>query len=513
MHGKEGGSFQASEVTLRMRDDVAEIIEGGAFLTRPSTWTASTRSRYRQRRRAGMASRRQTWGAFGAVVRGGWTFARSCPRQAFHPQPSQAISKVSLSTRTADNPFSTLPPLKAEEAGKKSQDDSRPKASKRKAASAPKPSLRRVALEAQRSTKVIKGKGRRAHVDPEIETRDVTAYCAAETYNLHIAKHVLQQEGYEADPFSTDLFPQVLHVQTPNYLVRDEVTGEEKPHGAGDVFVFPSGSVVTWNVTEKQAHHLVERVLAPKAAEEGHLDRLEAEDMTYVEDPSREHSKIVGDTIILGTKASADSHHHHNTAVADTSLADDSGPRREVDNILAKIAFSSALSRSTKLAVLENMLSNYFETTRSIPITLSKGHKLNFSRAFILQKTGELLHIRAQLNLYSELTDNLPDLFWDSPHELGLESYYEQTGRALDINVRIKTLNERVDYASEIAAVLRERLSESHSTTLEWYIIWLIVVEVCFEAGRLVWDWQEYRDPESKDALLEEWLKRELGKT
>jgi uncharacterized Rmd1/YagE family protein len=54
----------------------------------------------------------------------------------------------------------------------------------------------------------------------------------------------------------------------------------------------------------------------------------------------------------------------------------------------------------------------------------------------MLQKTGELLALRAQLNHYSELTDSLPDLFWDSRHELGLEGYYDQVGKNLDVGVR-----------------------------------------------------------------------------
>lgn len=88
--------------------------------------------------------------------------------------------------------------------------------------------------------------------------------------------------------------------------------------------------------------------------------------------------------------------------------------RQKVDTILAKIAFFSGLARSTKLAVLESVLSDYFESTRSIPTMLSRGSRLPFTRSFILWKTGQLLSVRAQLNLYSELTDFLPDLFWDS---------------------------------------------------------------------------------------------------
>lgn len=303
-------------------------------------------------------------------------------------------------------------------------------------------------------------------MDPEVETKDVTAYCAAETYNIHVAKSLLTRERWSVDPMGTGLFPQVLHVRAPEQRSWTERRGGGAGAGAGapfedagseesagDIFIFPSGSVVTWNVPEKTAKHLVERLLPP-AAGNSHLDKLEAEDLEFLEDPTREDSEILGDTIILGTKP-LESHSEPSSTP-------------EVDTLLAKIAFSSALARSTKLAVLENSLAAYFHSTHDIPFLLSRGTKPRFTRAFILRKTGELLSIRAQLNLYSELTDSLPDLFWDSPHELGLESYYDAVGRSLDVGARIKSLNEKMDYASEIAAVLRERLSERHGHLLEW---------------------------------------------
>jgi uncharacterized Rmd1/YagE family protein len=168
--------------------------------------------------------------------------------------------------------------------------------------------------------------------------------------------------------------------------------------------------------------------------------------------------------------------------------------RGKVDTILAKIAFSSGLARSTKLAVLESMLSTYISSTRHIPSVLSRG-SLPFSRRLILQKTGELLSLRAQLNHYSELTDSLPDLFWDSRHDLGLEGYYDQVGKALDVGIRIKTLNEKMDYAQEIATVLRDTLSHKHSSHLEWIIIVLIAVEIVFAFKR---DWKEWKTEKAK---------------
>ncbi|MCJ1304048.1 Required for meiotic nuclear division protein 1 [Hypocenomyce scalaris] len=256
----------------------------------------------------------------------------------------------------------------------------------------------------------------------------------------------------------------------------------------GDVFIFPSGTLVAWAVPEADVSFLALRTLLP-AAENPHLDQLETENLEYLEDPTKVNSSIKGDTIVLGTKNQQPKDVEAISTVTGGSVSastgihtvEDTSTRRSIDTVLAKVAFSSGLARSTKLAALESLLSDYFESTRSIPTMLSRGSRLPFTRSFILQKTGQLLSVRAQLNLYSELTDSLPDLFWDSRHELGLEGYYDQVGRALDVGVRIKVLNEKMDYAQEIASVLREQLSEKHGLHLEWIIIALIAVEVGFE--------------------------------
>ncbi|KAK0335204.1 hypothetical protein LTR57_021715 [Friedmanniomyces endolithicus] len=458
----------------------------------------------------GMALKAATWIAFGALFKRGFTTkvpARSCHN--LKPQLANR-TRIELSGPPQRRPglrrhLSVPRTLRQqdESSNKPTGATARRKTARTEARTA---SLKRLAIEAQRSRQVIQGSGRRAHVNPDLDTRNVTAYCAAETYNIHLARDILVRQGYVPDPFHTGLYPQVLHLQTP----------QDADGNPGDVFVLPSGTVVTWNVSETLGRRIVEQWL-PQAAEDGHLDKLEAEDMEYLEDPSRDVSRIIGDTIILGTKPSnplETTPDLPTTATPDTTTpAHPPHQRHESDTVLAKIAFSSALARSTKLAVLESRLTSYFATTRNIPTTLSRGTRLRFSRAFILQKTGELLNIRAQLNLYSELTDSLPDLFWDSPHELGLESYYEKAGRALDVGSRIRVLNEKMDYASEIAAVLRERLSEKHSTELEWLIIGLISIEVGFGILQLWREREVRRDPEATETLVREFLRRELRRT
>jgi required for meiotic nuclear division protein 1 len=344
-----------------------------------------------------------------------------------------------------------------------------------------KTSLRRVAVEAQR-TKVGKDIQTAPPSQDDLETpKLVTAYSVAETFDIPKVVEILRSKGYEPDPLNTGLYPQVVHVQIPVSSIyrSSNISAQElAAHEVGDVFIFPSGTLVTWALPEGFTSYFATRTLLPAANNPQTAEPIETEDLDYIEDATREISSIRGDTIVLGTKP-------HDQTATDSTPSPHSP--QTIDTTLTKIAFSSGFARSTKLAVLETNLSSYLASTAHIPTLLSRGSRLplRISRKFILRKTGQLLQLRAQLNLYSELTDSLPDLFWDSRHELNLENYYDQVGRALDVGIRIKVLNEKMDYAAEIATVLRERLSEKHGLFLEWTIIVLIAIEVGFEVLRL----------------------------
>jgi len=348
-----------------------------------------------------------------------------------------------------------------------------------------------------------------------------TAYCTAEKYDLPSATRLLLAQGYTPDPLLTGLDEQVIHLRLP---IPNSISSAETGYQVedGDIFIFPSGNVVSWSLPPQEVMS-VGRVIA-QAGDRVYVEGdVETEDLEYVEDPRIRRSRIVGDVIMLGTAGrenwvlaeGGDGHPQPSSssqgiplppAPASTpALATARTPKEELATTLAKVAFSSGLSRSTKLAVLESMLDSYLMTTHTIPTLLSRGSKLPFTRSFILRKTGELLEFRAQLNLYSELTDSLPDIFWDSRHELGLEGYYDAVGRALDVDVRIRQLNAKLDYASGIVEVLRERLSERHSLLLEWMIIILITIEVGFEVRRL---WGEGRRSEVEAREYREWKER-----
>jgi uncharacterized Rmd1/YagE family protein len=318
-------------------------------------------------------------------------------------------------------------------------------------------SLHRVAIVAQKG---VPGKP----PSPSAETPPagpggssiISAVCVAESFEMHKVVDILTSHGFALDPDNTGFeLHEVVHARALN---------------EGDIFVFPSGTVVTWALPPDVVHTLATKHLLP-AAESPFVENMEVEDLDFLVNPEEEQSRVSGDVVVLGTRREVEA-----------------GDR--LDTTLAKIAFSSGLARSTKLAVLESSLTRYLESTRHIPDRLSQGLRAPLSRQLILQKAGELLNLRSQLNHYNDLTDALPDIFWDSEEKL--ETYYAKIGKALDVGVRIKTLNDKMTYAQEVVNVaqgvldISEKMSsEKHSTRLEWIIIILIAIEVGFELWRL----------------------------
>lgn len=161
---------------------------------------------------------------------------------------------------------------------------------KRKSMRSPagKTSLRRVAVEAQRSRE---GTQRRKGVVSEpAGSNKVTAISVADQFDMDAVLRILRSHGFLIDPDETEFeSDQVIHTRGVNN---------------GDIFVFPSGSLVAWSLPEDVVSDLATKTLLP-AAVNPHMDQMETEDLEYAEDTKRESSSIKGDVIILGTKQSS----------------------------------------------------------------------------------------------------------------------------------------------------------------------------------------------------------------
>jgi len=145
-----------------------------------------------------------------------------------------------------------------------------------------------------------------------------------------------------------------------------------------------------------------------------------------------------------------------------------------------QLAFSHGIANSVKLAILETELEEFITQIKDLPEILSSNYryssKYSFNRRDALNRLSSLLKFRAHLNLHSGLLET-PDLYWDDSQ---LESHFNSISDELDIKSRVGTLNKKLDYAKDIAELLKEYLTERHSLSLEWCIIILIAIEVVF---------------------------------
>lgn len=324
------------------------------------------------------------------------------------------------------------------------------------------------------------------------ERNIVTAYCVAQEYDMHHVNRILNDRGIQAGSSGSLLYPdepEVIHIEMPISSDKSDISHVRHSEGVptGDVFIFPSGTIVSWGVPRSNVEYLTAEVLSAAAKDPLGVN-AEDENLEYTEDSNEDKSSIRGEMIVLGTKGGA------------SENVQASSEHQSMRVILSKIAFSSGLARATKLSVLENLVDESSQSSRAVLVMLNGSPLTRMkSRRWVYQRLSHLLDLRAQLNLYSELADDLPDLFWDSKQELGLETYYDQVGRTLDVLQRIKILNQKMDYAEEIIRNLRDMRSEIHSSRLEWIIIWLITFEVLHTIWIEVW-----RIPQERNKAQEE---------
>ena len=183
--------------------------------------------------------------------------------------------------------------------------------------------------------------------------------------------------------------------------------------GKGEIFVFPNnGSFVCWGLSEEGARKFAKQVLGFQGVQVGPLKEPETEELDFITDPS-EQTRLQGDLIILGKGQSE-------TEVGDaaSSLPQSVFPQ---DTVMARYAFSQALSRSTSLSAFEVSLEEYLSSVANLPHSLEMTGKPGLGRRELIKKLGELMKFRQGLNLSRENFADTPDFYWAQPVLEGLQ--------------------------------------------------------------------------------------------
>ncbi len=206
------------------------------------------------------------------------------------------------------------------------------------------------------------------------------------------------------------------------------------------VFVFSYGCVVFWNV--------------PLDEEEKFLTYLEKFSRKQI-NPVYEESEYT-----IGTKP--------NFFQGKITLA------KKKPLPLQMLAISYGISQAIKLAAFEASIDNTIESTKNIPEELAYKGKISLSRKEISKRIGALFIERTSVNLHSDILD-APVFVWDHPE---YEDLYTATISDLEVHSRTSVLNSRLDIVKELFEMMRDELTNRHSTILELTIIILIMIEV-----------------------------------
>lgn len=279
---------------------------------------------------------------------------------------------------------------------------------------------------------------------------NVLAYATAEEYDLErLVAGLKKQELYEPKTFlsvaeDSGVDRDVLYVSAKYQVGKDK-----EPR---DIFFFREGTCVLWNSSDLESSNVRQflRDFETKGYDQAVVEH-EKEGMFY------DYTDAV-----TGAPRTRRETFHLTTAE---------------DNCLEKYTFSNAMALSVKLGVWENALETYIDSVAYITEDLRNGKKITMSRADMLRKTGDLFELRRLINLSSDMLDT-PDFYWDREH---LEQLYAQACRYFNIQNRTKVMNEKLNHCVELAELISANLNDKHHIRLEWMIIILIMVEVCFE--------------------------------
>jgi required for meiotic nuclear division protein 1 len=268
------------------------------------------------------------------------------------------------------------------------------------------------------------------------EYKKVRGICTAESYDL------------------PNLYQYLLTSYPNSQLFADEVI-RFTPSGK-ECFIFDMGAVVAWDMTNHEFNEIQKLLSSYEINSIPNNQQKETDEIDFTYDEVKDYSLL---------------HDKHEPIIL-------IGKNQTITNIyLDQLAYSHGIANSVKLAVLENQLDLFVDSIKHLPIILKNGQKINLTRTESLSRLGELLQFRAVLNLHSGLIET-PDLYWNYSK---LESHFRAISNEFDIKQRVDALNKKLDYANDIAELLKGYLSERHSLDLEWAIIILIAVEVGFE--------------------------------
>lgn len=135
---------------------------------------------------------------------------------------------------------------------------------------------------------------------------------------------------------------------------------------------------------------------------------------------------------------------------------------------------ADVLSKSVLLALYEARVANEFDRIEPLAAELDRSGRIPGQSRELVRKVGAMLLVAQRMVGRAAITDK-PELLWDHP---ALEGLFGRLEDEYEIIERHTALERKLKLISDTVQTVLEMLSSRHSLRVEWYIVFLIVVEI-----------------------------------
>lgn len=134
---------------------------------------------------------------------------------------------------------------------------------------------------------------------------------------------------------------------------------------------------------------------------------------------------------------------------------------------------ATVLAKSVVLAHYEGTVKATFDQIEPLARSLTK-HRVRRPQKDLLGLIGETLLVQTRTIGRSEVTEK-PEVLWEQPE---LEPLYARLHDEFELNERQVALEHKLEVISRAAQTALDVLQHTRSLRVEWYIVWLIVIEI-----------------------------------
>ncbi|KAK8034904.1 hypothetical protein PG993_009899 [Apiospora rasikravindrae] len=221
-----------------------------------------------------------------------------------------------------------------------------------------------------------------------------------------------------------------------------------------EMFVFSYGVVVFWNFTEQQEKNILA-------------------DLAFAENESG--VSLVTRPLEQNDFETEEFHFEYNANIKRPRIFNDMITLLPRSDHMVKLTISHAIAQSTKLCFFEERMSETMLNAQHVPKRLALTGDLSMTRTEILKILGRLFKSRVDINLSSNILD-VPNFFWDA--EPMLHPLFVAIREYLEIDPRIKVLNERCRVFLDLAEILSDSVADAKMSTITWIVIVLIIISI-----------------------------------